>query len=132
MRIAAMILGILGGLSCLALGIKWLTDFDKMASTIKLLESYGQSSAEVASSVEKIKNLKIASYLLAFGGGIAVVLSAMVGKLKKATGAFLLIFTVVTAFLAPNSLLATFLVGLAGIFAFFVKPKTKTPATVAA
>lgn len=131
MKIAAIILGILGGLSCLALGIKWLADFDKMARTIELLEAYSQKSGEVASSVSKIKNLKIASYLLAVGGGIAIVMAALAGKFKKITGAYLIIFTVTTAFLAPNSLIASFLVGLAGIFAFFIKPKTKIQTAVA-
>lgn len=117
MKIATMILGILGGVAAAGLGFKWMSDINANAAILQMAEAMAGNSAEVS----QFKSLQTAAYLLIGFGVLSIIAAIMVGKLKKISAGILVIAAVVPAIFAPQSLIFTFLLIIAGILAFFVK-----------
>lgn len=115
MRIAVLILAILGTLAGAALGIKWLGDANEYKSTLEAVQKMGVDTGEVQTLIR-------AAYAL-LGGAVLGIAGAVVAMMRKGklAAVLLAIAVVVPAVLSPKTLIATFLVAIAAILAIFVK-----------
>ena len=133
MKIAVIIVGILGALAFGALGSKWVSDYESNKHTIvamaKLAHSFGGKGNEVDEAIKGVERTKTAGYLMIVFALVAIGASVMVGKLGKISGGALLAAAIIPAALAPASLLAGFLLIIAGVLGLFVKTKPR-PAQV--
>lgn len=118
MRIATLVLAILGGLAAIMLGAIWLSDAAQQRETLEVLRSAGISTAEIDGIVRT-------AYILIVGGLIGIVAGVLAfrGKSKVAAG-ILAIVVVIPAVLMPKTLVFTFLLAIAALLAFLSKPRT--------
>lgn len=126
MKIAAIILGIIGALASFGLGSKWYTDFNKYKDTMEKLSTAAGSlgkSTEVASAMADYNTIGNAAYALLVCGIIGLVASLLVFKQSKIAAVVLVLAAIVPAVFSTKALIATFLLLIAGALAFFVKPK---------
>lgn len=116
MRIAVLILAILGVLAGAALGIKWLGDANEYKSTLEAVQKMGIDTSEVQTLVR-------AAYAL-LGGAVLGIAGGVLAMLRKGklAGALLAVAVIVPAVLSPKTLIATFLMAIAAVLAMFVKP----------
>jgi len=126
MKIAVIILGILGSLAFGGLGSKWVSDYEANKAQIKslarLASSLGTKSTEMDEAIKGVERTKTAGYIMIVMALLGLAASVLVGKLGKLSGAVLLVGAAIPAALAPVSLIAGFLLIIAGILALFVKP----------
>lgn len=117
MRIAALILGILGGLAAGALGMTWISDYNK---TKALIESVGALGADLS----EIQGMVTAAYIMLAGmlGGIAGGILTWKGK-GKIAGPIMVVLAILPAFFAGKALVFTFLLLVGGVLAVVSKPK---------
>jgi hypothetical protein len=117
MRVAGLILGILGGLVAGLLGMKWLGDASHMKTQIELIRSVGVSMAE-------LDKLITAAYIL-IGSMVAGIVGGILAVMGKGKMAALLMLAgaIVPAIWAPKSLVFTCLLLIGGIVSFFAKPR---------
>jgi hypothetical protein len=129
MKIAVIIVGILGALALGALGSKWVTDYNDNKQAVvglaKLAHSLGGKGNEVEEAIKGVERLKTAGYLMMLFALVSLGASVMVGKLGKISGGALLASALIPAVLAPASLLAGFLLIIAGVLGLFVKTKPR-------
>lgn len=130
MRFAILTLAILGTLAGGFLGMKWISDADKVKEATKLLQSLGGSdSPEVKSAIASANSTVTAAYLMVCGALIAVPAAIVAWKMPayaKIAGIVLITAAGVPAFFAAKSLIFTFFFVLAGGLCLLVK----SPATV--
>jgi hypothetical protein len=117
MRILGLILGILGGLLAGCFGWKWLDDINHAKAMLDLARSAGRNMADVDTTVMACRML-----IGSMGAGIVGGILAMMGK-GKIAALLMLAGAIVPAIWMPRSLGATFLLLIAGVVCFFVKPK---------
>lgn len=117
MRIAALVLGVLGALLSGMLGIKWLGDASDAKAAIEAAKSLGANTAELDAIVRAGYGL-VASLVLGIAGGVL----ALKGKGKAAAGA-LAAGVLLPAVFSMKTLLTTIFLGIAALLAFFSKPK---------
>jgi hypothetical protein len=115
MRIAALVLGILGGIAATLLGINWLGDYYQNQETLNQAAALGLGG--LTKSILISAWFLAPALLLGVGGGIL----AMKGRGK--IGGALMLIPVVGGAIQPLSLIFTFLLILAAVFAFVSKPK---------
>ena len=117
MRIAGLILGILGGLIAGFLGMKWMGDADSLKASIEAARKLGANMAELDKMI-------MASYMLigAMVAGIVGGILAMMGK-GKIAALLMLAGAILPAIWAPKSLVFTCILLLGGIVSFFAKPR---------
>jgi hypothetical protein len=118
MRIAVLILAILGALASAALGIKWLSDANEYKATLEAVAKMGIDTSEITSLIRGAYALLGGAVLALVGGFLA-----MNHKGKIAAGV-LALAVIAPAAMAPKTLVATFFLVIAAILAIFVKPKT--------
>lgn len=117
MRIAGLILGIVGGLAAALLGIKWLSDASSMRELIGAVRNAGVDTSEIDKLVTSAYIL-LASGVLGFvGGGLAFT------RRGKIAAAVMVIGAVAPAVFAPKSLVFTFLLLVGGLVSLLVKSK---------
>jgi hypothetical protein len=125
MKIAVIILGILGSLALGGLGGKWVSDYEDNKAQIrslgKLAASLGSKSSDVEAAIKGVERLKTAGYIMMVMALVGLAASVLVGRFGKLSGAALLVGAGIPAVLAPLSLVAGFLLVIAGILALFVK-----------
>jgi hypothetical protein len=126
MKIAVIILGILGALAVGGLGAKWVSDYETNKESIvaltKLAHSLGGGKvSEVDEQIKTLDRVKTAGYIMIVGALLALAAALGVGKLGKISAAVMLVAVIVPAALAPLSLVASFLLIIAAALAFFVK-----------
>ncbi|MBI4411413.1 MAG: hypothetical protein HY541_02890 [Deltaproteobacteria bacterium] len=126
MKVAALILGLLGSLAAVGLGSKWVTDYNKYESTIASMQELSEQmgSGVLADSLGEVKKLKNAGYALVGLGILAFLASVLVFKLGKLSGLVMLIAAIVPGVLAPQAFVATALLIVGGILALLAKSKT--------
>lgn len=122
MRIAVIILVIVGTLASIGLGIKWLSDFNTYKTEISAVEDL-KSDPDVAQALKDMEKLRTCSYALIVCGILALVSVFLMGKIGKIAAAIILASAIIPAIFSPISLAFTFFFVIAGILAFFVKPK---------
>ena len=122
MRIAVIILVIVGTLASIGLGIKWLSDFNTYKTEISAVEDL-KSDPDVAQALKDMEKLRTCSYALIVCGILALVSVFLMGKIGKIAAAIILASAIIPAIFSPISLAFTFFFVIAGILAFLVKPK---------
>jgi hypothetical protein len=135
MKIAVIILGILGSIAFGGLGTKWVSDYEsnkaQIKSLSKLAASLGGKGSDVDDAIKAVERTKTAGYLMIVVALLGIGASVLVGKFGKLSGAVLLVGAAIPAVLAPLSLVAGFLLVIAGILALFVKTAPPERAAVA-
>ena len=116
MRVASMVLGILGGLAAALLAIKWLGDASAAKALVESAGSLGIDTSEFDGLV-RAAYCMLGSLALGVAGGVM----ALKNK-GKVGGALMAVGVVLPAIFAPQSLIATFLLAIGAILAFIAKP----------
>ncbi len=129
MRVAVIIIVILGALASIGLGAKWISDYNSLKSEVTAAtDTADELGIDIKDELNDVKDLMNCAYALVVGGIVAVVSVILIGKLKKLSAVLILVSAIVPAVLSPLSLVATFLLIIGGILAFFVKPKVQAAA----
>ncbi|MBI2837071.1 MAG: hypothetical protein HYX75_02060 [Acidobacteria bacterium] len=146
MRIAGLVLGLLGSLILLGIGALWteeadhIKDVEEMALTYQKMvqdasSASGQKVEETSTHKDLMRTLAVvrgkakASYPM-FGCGVgAFIASFFVFKLPRASGAIMGVAVLVPAFLYAGSLLVSFPLALGALFSVLSKPKPRPSGT---
>jgi hypothetical protein len=134
MKIAALVLGLLGSLLVMALGAKWVTDYKKNEAAVKrsqeLLQQLGggKAGSPEAEMFRTLGRRVNAGYAMVLLGIPALLLSLLVFKLPKLAGAAMAMAALVPGVLAPPSLLFGCVLLLGALCAFLAKPRAASPA----
>lgn len=129
MKIAALILGLIGSLLVTGLGAKWITDYKENEETVKqsvaLLQQMGgaKEGSEASQMLKTLEQRVNAARAMVALGFLALLASPFVFKLPKLAGAVMALAALVPAVLAPPSLLFGFFLLLGALFAFLAKPR---------
>jgi len=115
MRIATLVLAILGGLISAALAIKWLSDASDLKSSIELARAAG-IAGEINSIIHAAYGLLVAAALGLTGG-----ILTMKGKGKIAAVLFA-VAIVIPAVFTGKTLVGTFLFVIAAVLALVARP----------
>lgn len=153
MRIAVLILALLGGVAEGFLGFKWLSDAAKNEKMLKQLEELGAAfekegidknkgvdmignlggQSNFSEKLAEYKKLVKAAYCLA-GGAILALLTGILVFARVVPGyvggILLLLCAIVPAVFEPKTLVFTCFVVLAGLLSFAVRSKKKPVAIV--
>jgi len=123
MRIAALIVGLLGSLLVTGLGAKWLADFKANKA---LIEQFAGALGGAANNeaLVQLERTHRAAYFMVILGILAIAASVFVLKKTKPSGAVMIAAAVIPAMFAPSTLVFSFLLIIAGILALVAKPKT--------
>ena len=146
MRIAALVLGLLGSLILFLVGVLWtdnaehLQEVEAMAQTAQTVAkeaaAAGQgarvdaATSDLQRSLDVVRGKARASYAMAGAGLVAFIGSFFVIKFPKVSGAIMALAVIGPAVLYVGSLLASFLLAPAALLALLAKPKP--PKAVAA
>ncbi len=117
MKIAALIVGLIGALLTAGLGSKWVSDYN---DNQKLIASLSGVDASLDKEISRTRN---AGYLMIVFGIAALGAAALVFKQSKISGGVMLAAAIVPALLAPKSLVFTFFLVIAGLLALLARPK---------
>ena len=132
MKIAVMVVAILGALAVGGLGTKWLVDFQKNQQTIaaltKMAGALGKRSAKVDSALKELEHTRTAAYLMIGAAAMALAVALCLGKLGKLASLALWAGAAAPAALAPKSLVAGSLLIVAGLLALFIRARRPTMA----
>jgi hypothetical protein len=121
MKVAALIVGLIGALMTAGLGSKWVSDYN---DNKRVIESLSGGDGALLQEVNRTKN---AGYLMIVFGIAAIAAAGLVFKKAKISGAVMVAAAVIPAFLAPKALVFTFFLLIAGVLALAAKPKVKLP-----
>lgn len=124
MRIAVIILVIIGTLASIGLGVKWISDFDTYKTEISAVEDL-KSDPDVAQALKDMEKVRNCAYALIVCGVIALASAFLISKIGKIAAVIIMACAIVPAIFSPISLVFTFFFIIAGILAFFVKPKVQ-------
>ncbi len=128
MKIAVIVVVILGALASFSLGVTWLSDFNEYKTE---LAAANETSAEISSDPElskalrDVETLRNCAYALIVCAIIALVAVFLMRRIGKIAAVIIVATGIVPAFFSPTSLLFTSLLVIGGILAFFVKPKAQ-------
>lgn len=135
MRIAAIVLVIIGSLLSIGLGAKWLSDFNEYKDQIKSVSAISSSlgslqdksspsaTKEIDDALKAVDTLRLCGIFLIIGGILSVVMVFLSSKIKTISAAALVILGIIPGILSPVAFVVTFFGILGGIFVFFAKPK---------
>lgn len=126
MKIAVLILGLLGSIAFLTVGAIWLSDYnahkDEIAGMKQTMTQLGASGA-IDEQLKELQTHVRAAYSMLVLGGLSFLASILVFKVSKLSGAILILSVLIPAILLPKTLLFSFFLLIAGALAFAVKPK---------
>lgn len=133
MKIAALVLGLLGSLAVAVLGVMWAgqyQEFEKseLYSVLQQSRSQGHTDPQLEQAFAKAERIGNAGYASVVMGLLALVCTPFVFKVPKVSGTLMALAVVVPAVLEPKSLAFSFLLALAALFAFLVKPRPRAVA----
>ena len=140
MKIAALILGLLGSLLLFMVGVMWtddanhINDVEQMAKTYQeavkqLSQTTGKAIPEDPKAKEAMEKLDVvrgharSAYPMTACGFVAFIAAFFVFKWPKVVGVIFALAVLIPAVLYVGSLIASSLLILATLFAFLVKPK---------
>jgi hypothetical protein len=119
MRIAGLVLGIIGGLLAGMLGLTWIRDANRMRELVDAARNLGVDTGEV-------DKLIVAAYILLVVMVVGIVAGVLAFKGKGKVAAPLMILgAIAPALFAPKALVFTFILLLGGLLSFAAKPKVK-------
>lgn len=127
MKIAVIIIVILGAIASFILGITWLSDFNDYKAEIAVVNEIADISSdpELSQALKDMEAMRNCAYALIACAIIALVAVFLMAKIGKIAAAIILAAGVIPVFLSTESLLFTSLLVIGGILAFFVKPKAQ-------
>jgi uncharacterized integral membrane protein len=131
-RIAVIILVVIGSLLTMSLGAKWIFDYNDGKQTVEELKQDVKSLGVDTSSLDEIEDYKTDGYVVLVCGFLALVSVFLIRRFGKFTAVMMLLAGIVPAFVDPGALIFTFFVLLGGVLCFFVKPKQPKIKTVIA
>src|SRR5262245_39661892 len=124
MKVAALVLGLLGSLAILFLGAVWIMDYkksrDAMSSLQQMAGGFGVHEA-ISRSVREMESDLTAAYVMIALGIVSLFASFLVLRFSRLSGVLMLIAVVIPALIAPKTLAFSFLLTIAGILALFSK-----------
>lgn len=128
MKVASLILGVVGSLAVVFLGIMWVGQFKELErselyQSVRAQRQHGQADPELDkafATVERTANAGYASFAL---GLVALVGAVLVFKLPRVSAGLMAAAVVVPALLNPRSLAFSFVLLIAAVLAFRVKPR---------
>jgi hypothetical protein len=126
MKIAALIVGLIGALLTAGLGAKWISDAghaDEAAAQIEKLTGSPGGGAIGADLVKSLKRFETAGWVMALLGVLALAAAVLVFKFNRPSGGVMIAAAIVPAIFAPQSLIVGFLLLVAGALALFAKPR---------
>jgi hypothetical protein len=121
MRIAGLILGILGGLAAGLLGMKWLSDANQLKELTDFVRQTGGDTSDIDKLVTAAYVL-IGAMVLGIVGGVL----AFMGK-GKIAAVLMLVAGILPAVFEPKALVFTFILLIGAVVSFFAKPKVVAP-----
>jgi hypothetical protein len=136
MRIAAIILVIIGTILSVGLGGKWLSDYNQYKDQIKAAAALTSSltahkdktvvsaSSEMDKALAQVDTLRLCGIFLIIGGVLSLVMVFLSAKIKMVSAGALVLLGVIPGILSPLAFVVTFFGILGGILVFFSKPKT--------
>ncbi|WRS28645.1 hypothetical protein U6B65_05810 [Oscillospiraceae bacterium MB08-C2-2] len=125
MRTAAVVLVIIGTIASIALGVKWISDFETYETEIASVEEF-KNDPDVAQALKEMQAVRSCAYALIVCGIIATVTVLLAGKIGKLAAGIILACAIVPAIFSPISLVFTFFFLIGGLLLFFAKPKVPT------
>jgi hypothetical protein len=143
MRVAALVLGLLGSFIVFIVGVLWsdnavhLKEAEDAVQMVQTLAKDAAASGQVPKQDTAMSDLEQklvamrgkakASYVMAAAGLVAFVGSFFVFKFPKVSGIIMALAVLGPAVLYVGSLFASFLLALAAVFALLAKPKPPKP-----
>ena len=138
MRMASLILGILGALILLGVGLVWtddadhLKDVEDMASSyhamVKQLSNAGKAvlaeaqKRDIDEKLDEVRGHAKAAYPMVVCGLIALIASFFVVRSPKIAGVVMAVAVIVPAMLYARSLVVSLVLALAALLALFARP----------
>ena len=145
MRVAALVLGLLGSFIVFIVGVLWtdnavhLKEAEDAVQSVQALTKeaaasgqapkVGAATDDLERTLEVVRGKAKASYAMAAAGLVAVIGSFFVFKFPKVSGAIMALAVLGPAVLYVGSLFVSFLLALAALFALLAKPKPPKPVT---
>jgi hypothetical protein len=137
MKVASLILGVVGSLAVVFLGILWVGQYKELERSelyrsVREQRQQGQADPELDkafATVERTANAGYASFAL---GLVALVGAVLVFKLPRVSAGLMAAAVVVPAVLNPKSLAFSFVLLIAAALAFKVKPRQAAVASALA
>ncbi len=145
MRVAALVLGLLGSFMVFIVGVLWTDNAVHLKEAEEAVQSVHALAKEAAASghapkadaatqdldrtLAAVRGKAKASYAMVAAGLVAFVGSFFVFKFPKGSGAIMALAVLGPAVLYVGSLFASFLLALAAVFALLAKPKPPKPAS---
>lgn len=128
MKVASLVLGIVGSLAVVFLGIMWVGQYKELErselyQSVREQRQHGQADPELDKAFATVERTANAGYANFGLGLLALVGAALVFKLPRIAGGLMAAAVVVPALLNPKSLAFSFLLLLAAALAFRVKPR---------
>ena len=145
MRVAALVLGLLGSSLLFLVGVLWTDNAEHLKEAedaARMLQTVTKEAAaagqpvpadakakanEMDRMLDAVRGKARASYAMAAAGLIAFVASLLALKFPKVSGGIMALAVLGPAVLYVGSLLASFLLALAAVFALLAKPKAPKP-----
>ena len=132
MRIATIVLAILGAIFSVALGLKWRGDYNDGKAIVDasavIASAAGAAGNETMANAALFEKLGTAAILLIVAGALGVVAAGLVAKRKELPAAGLLFVAVIAPLIySGKTLLTTSLLAIAAILAFLASRKTTAP-----
>ena len=143
MRIAALVLGLLGSFLLFIVGVLWsdnavhLKEVEQMAETVQtatkeaaaagVAPKADTATADLERTLAAVRGKAKACYAMAAAGLVAFIGSFFVLKFPKVSGTIMALAVLGPAVLYLGSLVASFLLALAAVLALLAKPKPPKP-----
>ncbi|MHB8064558.1 MAG: hypothetical protein ACYDG2_18310 [Ruminiclostridium sp.] len=124
MKVATIIIVIIGVLAAAGMGIFWVTDYNSAKETLASSDTLTQELVKASGlDLAQYESRRNSGYGLIIGGVLSLVSLIFISKLKKISAVIILLSAIVPAIILPSSLIVSFILIIGGILAFFVKPK---------
>ena len=125
MKVATIILVVLGILASVAMGIYWVSE--NSSADREALEADAKSIGwDISEDLDKAEGQYNSGIAMLICAAVSLLTLFLMGKLKKLSALIFILAAVIPAILYPGSLICTFLFIIGGILAFFVKNKAVT------
>ena len=129
MKVTVIIIGLLGVLTSVGLGGKWLYDYHQNKGTLEKLDKVAAEWGGNVGAPQRAHLMRVVNtgYALVILGVLALIDLFFITKMPLATAAGLLLAGIVPGVMYPTAFIGTFFLILAGILAIFVKKKAPAP-----
>lgn len=122
MKVAVLVLAILGALASLALGAKWIGDYNDNQQMIEQMQALASQSEQGRAALAELSSVRTAGYLLIVMGLASFAGLAILGKRPQVAAGIFGLAVVLPAIFTMKTLLATFFLLIAAVLAFRMRP----------